>query len=430
MLDIKLFREQPEIIKNDLEKRNLTEKVQLVEKIISLDKQWRDLQQETQDLRHLRNTISIEIGQLKKHGKEKDVEKEVKAKLKQAEEIPNKIKKVEEKQRAVRKHIDGLLYQLPNILHHSVPRGASEADNVVVETINPKPSFSFPLKDHITLMESLNLVDLERAAKIAGARFYALKGQLVLLDIALQQYALHFMQRKGFTAMLPPFMMNRTAYSGVVDLHDFEDVMYKIDNEDLYLIATSEHPLTAQYKDEQLDEKQLPIKLVGVSPCFRKEAGAHGKDTKGIFRVHQFNKVEQIVLCKPEDSWAFHEELLNNAKELFKQLGLHFRVVNLCTADIGSIAAKKYDLEVWMPAQNTYREVVSCSNCTDYQSRRLQIRYRTNEGNKLVHTLNSTAIATTRVLVAILENYQNKDGSVTIPKTLIPFMGGLKKIEA
>lgn len=425
MLDIKLIREQPELVKNDLKKRNLQDKITLVDTLIAQEKEARTILQRVQELRKQRNAVSIEIAQLKKQGKEKEVTQ----KLTVAEKIPEQIKELEAHHTAIQEKINTILYKLPNILHQTVPEGDSEEENAVVETANPKPHFSFPLKDHITLMESLGIVDLERAAKIAGARFYVLKGPLALLDIALQQYALDCMLKRGFVPALPPFMMNRSAYQGVVDLSDFENVMYKVENEDLYLIATSEHPLTTLYSNEILEENSLPIKLVGVSPCFRKEAGAHGKDTKGIFRVHQFNKVEQVVLCKQEDSWKIHEELLANAKEVFKNLGLHFRVMNICTADIGSIAAKKYDIEVWMPAQQTYREVVSCSNCTDYQARRLQIRYRTKEGNKLVHTLNSTVLATTRALVAILENYQQSDGSVTIPKVLVPYMHGIKKIE-
>ena len=224
-------------------------------------------------------------------------------------------------------------------------------------------------------------------------------------------------------------MMRRQAYEGVTDLKDFEDVMYKIEGEDLYLIATSEHPMAAMYMDEVLEEKDLPIKMAGISPCFRKEAGAHGKDTKGIFRVHQFNKIEQFIFSKPEDSWELHEELLKNTEEIFKKLKLPYRVVNICTADIGTVASKKYDIEVWMPVQKQYREVASISNCTAFQATRLNVKYRTNEGNKFVHTLNATAIATSRVIVAIMENFQNKDGSISVPTVLQDYMHGIKKIK-
>jgi seryl-tRNA synthetase len=237
--------------------------------------------------------------------------------------------------------------------------------------------------------------------------------------------------KNGYTSIEPPYLMKREAYEGVTALSDFEDVLYKIENEDLYLIATSEHPMAAMFKDEVLKEEELPLKLAGISACFRKEAGAHGKDTRGIFRTHQFNKIEQFVFCTPEESWKLHEELVRNAEELVQKLGLPYRVVNVCTGDIGTVAAKKYDIEAWMPAQNAYREIISCSNCTDYQARRLNIRYREKEGaptKGFVHTLNSTAIATGRTIVAILENFQQEDGSIAVPKVLRKYMGGIEKI--
>jgi len=252
-----------------------------------------------------------------------------------------------------------------------------------------------------------------------------------LLDMALMNFALEEMIKKGYTPIEPPFLMRRKPYEGVIALSDFENDLYKIDGEDLYLIATSEHPMAAMFMDEVLKAEDLPIKFVGISTNFRKEAGAHGRDTRGIFRTHQFNKVEQFVFCKPEDSWKIHEELLKNAEELVQKLGLPYRVVNVCTGDIGKVAAKKYDIEAWMPAQNAYREIISCSNCTDYQARRLNIRYREREGEPpkgFVHTLNSTALATGRTIVAILENYQQEDGSVVVPEVLRKYMMGIEKI--
>jgi len=250
-----------------------------------------------------------------------------------------------------------------------------------------------------------------------------------MLDFALQKYAIDFMHNRGYTILHPPFMMNKRAYEGVTDLKDFEDVMYKVEDEDLYLIATSEHPLTAMFMDEIFEEDALPIKSAGISSCFRKEAGAHGKDTKGIFRGHQFNKIEQIIICKPEDSWKFHEELLKNVEDFFESLNLPFRTVNICIGDMGTVAAKKYDVEVWMPAQQKYREVASCSNCTDYQARRLGMRFRNKGKNTIVHTLNSTCVATSRALVGILENNQQKDGSILIPNVLVSYMNGIRKLE-
>lgn len=422
MLSLKLFREHPEIIRKDLEKRKDSEKLKLVDKAIVLDKKHREYITESQKLRHERNKVTQEISALKKAGK--DTEK----KLAEAKAIPERIAEIEEWQAKIDEELRTILMQLPNILHESVPYGEGEEGNEVIKIEGKKPEFDFKPMSHVDLMEKLDLADMERAAKIAGSRFYYLKNELVLLDQALIRFSLDLLYEKGFTPIQPPFMMNRESYEGVTDLNDFEDVMYKIEGEDLYLIATSEHPMAAMYKDEILFPEQLPIKLAGTSPCFRKEVGTHGKDTKGIFRVHHFNKVEQFIFCTPEDSWHLHEELLANSEELFVKLKLPYRVVNISTGDIGSMAAKKVDIEVWMPIQGKYREVVSVSNCTDYQANRLNIRYRNPEGNVTVHTLNATAIATTRTLVAIMENYQQKDGSIKIPKALQPYMGGMTHI--
>ncbi|MCK4482685.1 serine--tRNA ligase, partial [Candidatus Bathyarchaeota archaeon] len=324
------------------------------------------------------------------------------------------------------------LMRIPNLLHESVPIGKDEQDNVAVRTWGEIPKFSFPVKDHIDLGLDLDIMDIERAGKVAGARFFYLKREGVLLDMALLSFALEEMIKKGFTPIEPPFLMKRKPYEGVVALSDFEKDLYKLEDEDLYLIATSEHPMAAMFMNEVLKVEDLPLKFVGVSPNFRREAGAHGKDTRGVFRTHQFNKVEQFVFCRPEDSWKIHEELIRNAEELVQKLGLPYRIVNDCTGDIGTVAAKKYDIEVWMPAQNAYREIISCSNCTDYQARRLNIRYREKEGaptKGFVHTLNSTALATGRTMVAILETYQQKDGSVIVPRVLRKYMGGIEKIE-
>jgi len=422
MIDINLIREHPEIIINDLKKRGMQDKIPWFEELRRMDVDWRNLKQKVDDLRHSRNKFSQEIAQLKKKGED------VKELMKKAAGIPKILAEQEEKKKKLEKEIRLRLMKLPNILHKSVPIGETEEDNKVLRKIGKKPKFTFKIKSHVDIMEDLNIADIARAGKISGARFWFLKGELMLLDLALRKYGIDFMVKKGFIPLEPPFMMNRKAYEGVVDLADFEDVMYKIENEDLYMIATSEHPLISMYMNEILNEEELPIKLAGLSTNFRKEAGSHGKDTKGIFRGHQFNKVEQIIICKPEDSWDLQEELIKNAEEFFESLGLHFRTVSVCTGDMGTIAARKYDVETWMPAQGKYREVVSCSNCTDYQARRLNIRYRTKEGNKIVHTINSTCVATSRALVAILENYQQKNGTVKIPKVLVSYMNGIKVI--
>jgi seryl-tRNA synthetase len=283
----------------------------------------------------------------------------------------------------------------------------------------------------LEIAQNLGLVDAERAAKVTGHGFYYLKGLLVLLDLALISYAIDFLIKRGYWLVEPPYLMHKKPYVGATDLETFEDQLYKIEGEDLYCIATAEHPLAALFMDEVIEQKNLPIKLVGLSTNFRKEVGAHGKYTKGLFRMHQFNKVEQFVFCLPEDSWKYHEELQKNAEDMYAELGLHFRTVNVCTADIGSLAAKRYDVEVWM-SDGVFREAGSNSNCTDYQARRLNIRYREKEGMPpagFVHTVNNTALATSRTMMAILEQYQQSDGSVLIPKVLRSNVHGIERIE-
>ncbi|MBR9690371.1 serine--tRNA ligase [Candidatus Woesearchaeota archaeon] len=422
MLDIRLVRESPELIKKDLQKRDRPDLLKKLGELKQLDSKWREALQKSEQLRKDRNIYSKEISELKKQ--KKDASK----KLKLAKNIPNKIKAIEELADSYKKDMNKILFTLPNILHKSVPVGFDDTQNKTVRTVGKKPKIGFKPRSHVDIIKEYGLADMKRAAKISGARWYFLTGDLVVLDMALQQYALDFMIKKGYIPVYPPLAIKKEPYTGVTDLGDFEDVMYKVEDEDLYMIATSEHPMIARYQNETLPEKSLPLKFVGVSPCFRKEAGSHGKDTKGIFRVHQFNKVEQIIISD-ENSWDYHEELLKNSEELIESLGLHFKTVNVCTGDIGTIAAKKYDIDVWMPVQKTYREVTSCSNCTDYQTRRLGLKYKTKHGNKYCHTLNSTAIATSRIIVAIIENFQDKKGNIHIPKVLHKYTNGLKVIK-
>ena len=425
MLDIRLIRENPSIVKDNLSKRGDPENLKMLEQLITSDKEWRERLTKLNELRHERRLMTAAVAEAKKKGK--DASAEICKAKKLDLEIAALEKRVSENEEKV--HI--FLMKLPNLLHETVPVGKDEGDNVEVRRWGRIPSFSFEPKGHVELGLSLDVIDVERAGKIAGARFFYLKNEAVMLDIALMAFALEEVAKKGYAPVEPPFLMRRKPYEGVVALSDFEDVLYKVEDEDLYLIATSEHPMAAMFMDEVLKAEVLPLRLAGVSPAFRKEAGAHGKDTRGIFRTHQFNKVEQFVFSKPEDSWNIHEELLQNGEQLLQKLGLPYRVVNVCTGDIGTVAAKKYDVEAWMPAQNAYRELISCSNCTDYQARRLNIRYREKEGaapKGFVHTLNSTALATGRTIVAILENYQQEDGSVTVPEALRKYMGGAKKI--
>ena len=426
MLDIKLIRENPELVKNNLEKRGNPETAQMLGDLIAVDKEWRFNLTKLNELRHQRKQITIEIAKLKKAGKEAANEVE------RAQDIDEKITHIEKQVTQQEQKTHDYLMRLPNLLDASVPLGKDSNDNVQVKTWGTIPKFNFPVKNHIDLALELDQIDMERAGKVSGARFFYLKNQVAQLDMALMSFAIEELTKKGYTPIIPPYLMKREAYEGVTALGDFADVLYKVENEDLYLIATSEHPMAAMYMNEVLKEQDMPLKLAGISTCFRKEAGAHGKDTRGIFRTHQFNKIEQFIFCKPEESAKLHEELLQNGEELLQKLELPYQVVNVCTGDIGTVAAKKYDIEAWMPAQNGYREVVSCSNCTDYQGRRLGIRYREKEGappKGFVHTLNSTAVATGRTIVAILENNQQENGTINIPSALRKYMGNREKID-
>jgi seryl-tRNA synthetase len=425
MLDIKLIRENPDLVKSNLEKRGNPENLKMLQELITQDKQWRQDLTKLNDLRHDRKVCTAEIATLKKAGKD------AKQQVEKAKAVDTEITTTEKEVAQLEEKTHNYLMHLPNLLHETVPFGTSDADNVEVKKWGTIMQFTFTPKSHIDLALNLDIVDIERAGKIAGARFFYFKGLGVLLDFALMNFALETLANKDYTLIEPPYLMKREPYEGVTALGDFADVLYKIENEDLYLIATSEHPMAAMYMNEVLKQENLPLKLAGVSACFRKEAGAHGKDTRGIFRTHQFNKIEQFIFCTPEDSWQMHEELARNAEELFQKLEIPYRMVNVCTGDIGTVAAKKYDFEAWMPAQGAYREVISCSNCTDYQARRLGIRYREKEGaapKGFLHTLNSTAIATGRTIVAILENYQQEDGSILIPKVLRKYMGDIEEI--
>ncbi len=417
MLDIKWVREHASEVRQDLEKRGSADKIVLVEEIIGKDEEWRKAKVENDRLRSERNRLSQQINEAKKAGGDTE------ELLRKVREIPPRIKRLDERMEALQEEIKRRLLRLPNITDPSVPVGDSEEENEEVGLYGTKPAFPFPPKNHTEIVQDLGLVDLERAAKISGSRFYTLKGDLALLEHALQAYALQFMTRQGYVPMMPPHMLKREAYEGVTDLADFEEVLYKVEGHDLHLIATSEHPLTAQFMNETLPAEQLPIRIVGLSPCYRKETGSHGREEKGIWRVHHFNKIEQVIICRPGESQELHEELIRNAREFFESLGIHFRQVLICTGDLGIVASKKYDLEAWIPSVGQYKEIVSASNCTSYQAVRLGVRYAENHRTGFVHTLNATCCATSRALVAILEQFQNEDGTVTIPEPLQKRMG-------
>ena len=425
MLDIKLIREKPEQVRENVARRHDPEKLELLDRVIETDLRWRELTQRVNELRRRRNVVSSEIGKVVKEGGDAS---SLRA---EAAEIPSKLSELESLMSDSQERLRDGLMRLPNMLHDSVPYGRDDHDNVVVKVWGKKPEFGFTPKSHAELAAGLGVADFERGAKAAGSGFYYLRNELALLNHAIQMYAVNFLLKKGYSLIEPPYMIRRAAYEGVTDLADFESVMYKVDGEDLYLIATSEHAMGAMLQDETLLAEQLPIKLVGLSPCFRREIGAHGKYTRGLFRVHQFHKVEQFIFSLPEQSWELHEELQRNCEQLYEGLDLHYRVVNVCTGDIGSIAAKKYDTEFWM-ADGEFREIGSNSNCTDYQARRLNVKYRLKEGaapEGFVHTLNNTALAASRTMIAVMEQHQQEDGTIKVPKALQPYMGGVKVID-
>ncbi|MEM0326504.1 MAG: serine--tRNA ligase [Desulfurococcaceae archaeon] len=435
---LSLLRTNPDTLKEHVKKRFMDSSI--VDKAYELDVKWRKLLTIVQELRHRHNEISRQIAKLTGEMRQQAIE-EAKRTLEELAKLEAELKKIEDER-------EEALLALPNIVHESVPIGPDDSFNdpirfwgkpkvwigyleqfkqqtekygfkVEYELIERKPV------GHADMLENvLGLGNTIKAGEVAGSRFYYLFDDIVFLDMALLMYAIDHLTSKGYRLVLPPYMLRHKVMMGVIDLNTFKDAIYKIEGEDLYLIATAEHSLAALHAFEDIPEEELPIKYVGVSPCFRKEAGAGSRDLKGIFRVHQFHKVEQYVFAKPEESWDLMEELIRNAEELFQGLELPYRVVNIASGDLGAPAAKKYDLEVWMPAQGLYREMVSCSNTTDWQSYRLKIRLVRRKGmiKEYVHTLNSTAIASTRTITAILENFQNEDGTITIPRVLRKYL--------
>jgi len=416
MLDPKILRENPDKIRKMLKDRVVEYDF---DELINADKKRRELIIKTDELRKKRNEFSIEFGKKKKAGENTaDLVNKMTESLQQLEGL-------EKEQVDAESKYAKLALTIPNLIHESVPIGEGKLANKEIRKWGDIPQFDFKINDHIDISDDLDLVDLERAAKVSGARFYYLKNELVRLNQVLINFALDFLAEKNYSLIQPPYLIKRKSMEGAIIAEDFEDVIYKIQDEDLYLIGTSEHAIAAMHADEIVEGSLLPMRYAGVSPCFRKEAGAHGKDQKGIFRVHQFEKVEQFVFCRPEESWNEHERMIQIAEEFYKKLEIPYKVILLSSQDMGKISAKTYDIEAWMSGQNAYREIVSCSNCLDYQSRRLKIRYRdkTNEDTKYLHTLNSTLVATSRVLVSIIENFQTKDGHIDIPKVLQRYIG-------
>ena len=423
MIDPKVIRSEPERIVDMLKNRNV--KIDISE-LLTVDKKRRELITELESYKMKRNRVSQEISTKKSQGGD------ISEILTEMKNISTKIEKLQDTVKVSQDDYNNRLESIPNLIHDSVPIGKDEKANKEVENWQPETGLNKNSRDHIELSEKNNLVDLERASKISGSRFYFLKNSLVRMNYALIAFALDYISKKGYAMLQPPYLMNRKPMSGAVILSDFEEVIYKIEDQDLYLIGTSEHALAAMHLEEIFSKEDLPRKYVSVSPCFRKEAGSHGRDTKGIFRVHQFEKVEIFSITDPESSWTQHEEILEDVKQFYKELEIPYRIMLLSSGDMGKVASKTFDIEAWLPGQNNYRELVSCSNCTDFQSRRLGIKYRNkpHEESILTHTLNSTLTATERTLIAILENFQNEDGSITIPRALRTYMNNQKEIVA
>jgi len=435
---LELIRTKPEILKEDLARRGMDPKI--VDEVVKLDARWREVKFRLDELRRYRNELTTKIARSGRSEKE--------GLLKEAKRVAQEVKSLEAEYSRLTKQRQEALWGLPAApIHPEVPACPEGEEGVpirfwgrpkvwkghVEQFLQQTERWGFKVDYEVTdwkplghadeAEKVLELADTKRAAKVSGARFYYLYDDLVWLDIALILFAVDRLTTKGFRLVTPPYMLRGEFYRGVTPLEDFIDAIYKVEEEDLFLISTSEHPLVAQHAGEEIQDVSLPLMYVGISPCFRKEAGAHGRDTKGIFRVHQFHKVEQVVFCMPEESWEWHERLISNAEELWRELGIPYRIVDICAAELGPQAARKFDLEAWMPGQGKYREVVSCSNCLDWQSFRLRIRYIRGDGSRgYVHTLNSTGIATSRAITAILENFQRPNGSVEIPKVLRPYL--------
>lgn len=425
MIDINLIRKNPDFIKENIKKKFQNEKIKLVDDFLKLDEKWRKLKFEEDSFRAQRNKISQEINNLIKENKKDKIE----SLKEQAKKIPDNIKKIQENRTDLEVKMKEILYKIPNIIHPSVPIGKDSSENVEVKRFGKIREYNFEVKSHVDLGEELGLLDFDTSADVAGKGFYFMKGELALLNMALINYARDFMLNKDFIYVEPPLMIKRDVLDSVYSTAEIEAMGYKIQGEELYLIATSEHPLIAQFIGKTLNGYKLPIKQTGYSMCFRKEIGSHGIDEKGIYRTHQFNKQEMIVICEPEDSYKWYDTMLNYSIELFKSLEIPFRVLECCSGDLADLKAKSCDLECWSPRRNEFFEVTSLTNMEEAQARRLGIKIEKNGKIYFAHTLNNTVIATSRALVAIMENNQNKDGSINIPKVLIPYMNGKTKIE-
>lgn len=425
MIDIKLIRENPETVKENIKKKFQDHKLNLVDEVYEMDKEFRQIKTRADECRALRNSKSKEIGGLMQQGKKDEAEQ-----IKQ--EVANfgeEIKQLEEREAILSSGIKERMMVIPNIIDPSVPLGKDDSENVEVERFGDPTVPSYEIPYHAEIMESLSGLDLDSARKTSGNGFYYLIGDIARLHSAMTSYARDFMIGKGFTYCIPPFMIRSEIVQGVMSFEEMENMMYKIEGEDLYLIGTSEHSMIGRYIDTILDEKQLPQTLTSYSPCFRKEVGAHGIEERGVFRVHQFEKQEMIVVCKPEESMQWYDKLWRYSVEFFRSLDIPVRALECCSGDLADLKVKSCDIEAWSPRQQKYFELGSCSNLGDAQARRMGIRVQGSEGKYFAHTLNNTVVAPPRMLISFLENNLQEDGSVLIPKSLQPYMGGITKIK-
>ena len=420
MLDMKFLRENPEIVKENIKKKFQDHKLLMVDEVIELDKQNRALKQKGDDLRAQRNSLSKQIGGLMAKG-EKEEANAIKA---QVQAMADELKETEKQEEELSAKIKNIMMQIPNIIDPSVPLGKDDSENVELKKYGEPVVPAFEVPYHTDIMERFDGIDLDSARKVAGNGFYYLMGDIARLHSAVISYARDFMIDKGFTYVVPPFMIRSDVVTGVMSFAEMEGMMYKIEGEDLYLIGTSEHSMIGKFIDTILDEKKLPYTYTSYSPCFRKEKGAHGIEERGVYRIHQFEKQEMIVVCKPEESMEWFTKLYMNTVELFRSLDIPVRALECCSGDLADLKCKSVDVEAWSPRQKKYFEVGSCSNLTDAQARRLGIRVKGENGKYFAHTLNNTVVAPPRMLIAFLENNLNEDGSVNIPKALQPYMGG------
>ena len=425
MIDIKFLRENPDIVKENIKKKFQNKKIPLVDEVIELDKNHRAIMQKGDELRNKRKTLSYEIGNLMKQGKKDEA-----FKIKDEVNLVNEeLDKNEAQDKEMQEKIKEIMYRIPNIMHESVPIGEDDSKNVEVKKYGEPIVPDYEIPYHGEIMESLAGLDLDSARRVAGNGFYYLTGDIARLHSAVLSYARDFMIDKGFTYCIPPYMIRSDVVDGVMSFEEMDAMMYKIEGEDLYLIGTSEHSMIGKFKVQTLKKENLPYTMTSYSPCFRKEKGAHGIEERGVYRIHQFEKQEMIVVCEPEDSYNWYDKMWSYTVELFRSMDIPVRTLECCSGDLADLKAKSVDVEAWSPRQKKYFEVGSCSNLTDAQSRRLGIRIKGEEKNYFAHTLNNTVVAPPRMLIALVENNYNEDGSVTIPEVLRPYMGGKEKIE-